>query len=307
MTERHEREGHTEGLHSKSPGLDIRSAEELVHLLWEDQLEGLTALEGVLDRIARVASVFAEVVASGGRVFYVGAGTSGRLALVDAIELPSTFGVEPGLVAVLFPGGPFSEAAEAESREDDPQAGRRKVEEARVSGGDLAIGISASGRTPFVLGALEEAKARGAATAGVTNNPGAPLERLVDHLIVLPTGPELISGSTRLKAGTAQKAVLNMLSTAALIRLGRVYDGYMISLRANNEKLKGRALRALTALSGRSAKEAEEALSAADNEVDTALVMLVGRLPAPEARALLERHGGNVRKAVKSLRKGGGG
>ena len=307
MTERHEREGYTEGLHPKSPGLDARPADELVHLLWEDQLEGLTALKGVLDRIARVASVFAEVLASGGRVFYVGAGTSGRLALVDAIELPSTFGVDPGLVEVLFPGEPFSGSAEAEAWEDDLEAGRRKVKEARVSEGDLVIGISASGRTPFVLGALEEAKARGAATAGITNNPGTPLEGLVDYPIVLLTGPELISGSTRLKAGTAQKVVLNMLSTAALIRLGRVYDGYMISLRVNNEKLKGRALRALTALSGRSAKEAEEALSAADHEVDTALVMLVGRLPAPEARALLKRHGGNVRKAVESLRKGGGG
>ena len=306
MTERYERASYTEGLHPKSPGLDTRSAEELVRLLWEDQLEGLTALEDVLDRIARVASVFAEVVASGGRVFYVGAGTSGRLALVDAIELPSTFGVDPGLVTVLFPGKPFSEIVEAEAQEDDLQAGRRKVEEAGVSGGDLVIGISASGRTPFVLGALEEAKARGAATAGITNNPGAPLERLVEYSIVLSTGPELISGSTRLKAGTAQKAVLNILSTAALIKLGRVYDGYMISLRANNEKLKARALRALTALSGRSAKEAEKALSAANGEVDTALVMLVGRLPAQEARAMLEMHGRNVRKAVEALRKGGG-
>lgn len=129
---------------------------------------------------------------------------------------------------------------------------------------------------------------------------------MVEYSIVLSTGPELISGSTRLKAGTAQKAVLNILSTAALIKLGRVYDGYMISLRANNEKLKARALRALTALSGRSAKEAEKALSAANGEVDTALVMLVGRLPAQEARAMLEMHGRNVRKAVEALRKGGG-
>jgi len=249
MTERRERESHTEGLHPSSPGLDVKPVDELVHLLWEDQLEGLTALEDVLDRIARVASAFAEVIASSGRVFYVGAGTSGRLALVDAIELPSTFGVVPSLVTVLFPGEPFSGAAEAEAREDDPQAGRRAV---------------------------------------------------------LPTGPELIAGSTRLKAGTAQKVVLDMLSTAALIRLRRVYDGYMISLRANNEKLRRRALLALTALSGRSEGEAEEALLAADHEVDTALVMLVGRLPAPEARALLKRHGGNVRKAVESLRRGGG-
>jgi len=221
------------------------------------------------------------------------------------VELPATFGIPSDRVQVIFPGDIASVTAEVDSREDDAAAGRDAVVRRNVSPNDLAIGITASGETPFVIGVIQEAKVRGATTAGITNNSGTTLEKLVDLPIVIPTGPELIAGSTRLKAGTVQKVVLNMLSTAAMISLGKVYDGFMIGLRANNEKLRRRAIRTLTALTGQKTDAIERVLAAANYEVDTALVMLKGSVSYREAKKLLQYHQGNVRKTLEALKDDG--
>ena len=233
--------------------------------------------------------------------FYVGAGTSGRLGFVDAAESSATFGIAFDRVQLIFPGDIADASAEVDSREDNATAGRDAVVKRNIGPNDLAIGISASGETPFVIGAIQEAKARGAIAAGITNNPGTTLERLVDLPIVVATGPELIAGSTRLKAGTVQKVILNMLSTAAMVSLGKVYDGFMVGLRANNAKLRQRAMRTIMAITDRDAATVERTLAAADYEVDTALVMLKGNIPYTEAKKLLQQHRGNVRKTLRAV------
>lgn len=291
----------TEALHPLSVDLDILPIDEVLRRVQEDNTRALDALRNAVSQIAAVVEAYAATYGRGGRIFYIGAGTSGRLGLVDAAELPTTFGIAPDRVQIIFPGDISDTSTNVDSREDDAAAGQRAVMERDVGSKDLAIGITASGETPFVIGAIQEAKARGATTAGITNNVGTTLEELVDLPIVVATGPELIGGSTRLKAGTVQKVVLNMLSTAAMISLGKVYDGVMISLCANNEKLRRRAIRALIALTGSKKTTVQRTLAAADYEVDTTLVMLKEDIPYEEAKKLLQQHQGNVRKTLATL------
>jgi len=294
----------TEDVHLLSAGLDTLPIEEVLRRIHEDNARAIDSVQSAIPQIAAVVHAYATTYKKGGRVFYVGAGTSGRLGFVDAVELPATFGIAPDRVQVIFPGDIAEASAEIDSREDDAAAGHRAVMERDVGSKDLAIGITASGETPFVIGAIQEAKARGATTAGITNNGGTTLEELVDLPIVVATGPELIAGSTRLKAGTVQKVVLNMLSTAAMISLGKVYDGFMVGLRANNEKLRRRAVRTLTALTGQETDVVEHTLAAADYEVDTALVMLTGNITHDEAKRLLQKYQGNVRRILETLEHG---
>ena len=295
----------TENIHPLGVDMGEVPLDEVLLRMQMDSQEGITLLRDAIPQIEAVVRAYAEAYKQGGRIFYVGAGTSGRLGFVDAAELPATFGIFRDRVQAIFPGDITDTSERIDSSEDDEAAGRRSVIEHGVRPSDLVIGITASGETPFVIGAIDEAKERGARTAGIVNNEGTTLEKLVDLPIVIPTGPELIAGSTRLKAGTVQKVVLNMLSTAAMISLGKVYRGYMVGLRANNEKLRNRAMRALTALSGRDASAVELALSSADYEVDTALVMLTGRLSVPEARELLESKEGDIRAVMEELKTGG--
>jgi N-acetylmuramic acid 6-phosphate etherase len=291
----------TEDVHQLSAGLDTLPIEEVLRRIHEDNARAIDSVRSAIPQIAAVVHAYATTYKEGGRIFYIGAGTSGRLGFVDAAELPATFGIPPDRVQVIFPGNIASATAEIDSREDDAEAGQNAVVEHNIGPNDLAIGITASGETPFVIGAIREAKARGARTAGIVNNEGTTLEKLVDLPIVIHTGPELIAGSTRLKAGTVQKVVLNMLSTAAMISLGKVYDGFMVGLRANNEKLRRRAVRTLTALTGQETAVVKDTLAAADYEVDTALVMLTGNLPYTEAKKLLQHDQGNMRKTLKTL------
>ena len=291
----------TEDTHPLSAGLDTLAADEVLRRIQADNVRALDSVCDAIPQIAAVVHAYAAVYKEGGRVFYVGAGTSGRLGFVDAAELPATFGIPSDRVQLIFPGDIADASAEVDSREDDVATGRRAVAERDVGPKDLAIGISASGETPFVIGAIQEAKARGAIAAGITNNPGTTLERLVDLPIVVATGPELIAGSTRLKAGTVQKVILNMLSTAAMVSLGKVYDGFMVGLRANNAKLRQRAMRTIMAITDRDAATVERTLAAADYEVDTALVMLKGNIPYTEAKKLLQQHRGNVRKTLRAV------
>lgn len=281
---RENKERSAEDVHPLGVGLGTLPIDEVLRRICEDNAGALDLTRGAVPRIAAVVRAYTIAYKEGERIFYVGAGTSGRLGFVDAAELPATFGIAPDRVQVIFPGDIADASAEIDSCEDDASAGQCAVMERDIESKDLIIGITASREPLFVIGAVQEAKSRGASTAGITNNVGTTLERLVDLPIVIPTGPELIAGSTRLKAETVQKIVLNMLSTAAMISLGKVYDGFMIGLRANNEKLRRRAIRILTALTGHKTEAIEQAPIAADYEVDTALIVLTGSVTYKASR-----------------------
>jgi N-acetylmuramic acid 6-phosphate etherase len=238
----------------------------------------------------------------GGRLIYVGAGTSGRLATLDAAECPPTFGVSPQLVQAVVAGGRRALTRAVEGAEDDAAQGARDLVARKVSRRDAVVGLTASGTTPYVLGALKMARRRGAITIGVTARRGAAISRVAAITIAPDTGPELIHGSTRLKAGSAQKAVLNMLSTAALVRLGRVYKNWMVDVALANRKLRGRGLRILREATGADEARAARALAEAGGKMRVALVMLKTGAGAAEARRRLRQAGGDLRKALGEAR-----
>jgi N-acetylmuramic acid 6-phosphate etherase len=259
----------TESPHPAGADLDRLPTTRLVARLHAGDREAARAVGRALDPIARLAEAAADRLGRGGRLVYVGAGTSGRLGALDAAECPPTFGVAPSRVVALVAGGARALRRAVEGAEDDRSAGRRAVAAIRVGERDLVVGISASGTTAFVTAALAEARRRGAATALVTSNPAARVR--VDHRVVLATGPERIAGSTRMKAGTAAKMALGLLSSAAFVRLGTVRSGRMIALRPGSEKLRRRAVRNVAELAGVSAREARRLLSAAGWDVRGAL------------------------------------
>ena len=244
-----------------------------------------------------------DAIRGGGTVHYFGAGTSGRLAVLDAAELLPTFNVPEGLVVAHHAGGPAALLRAVEDVEDDAEQGAADARE--VGGGDVVIGLAASGRTPYVAGALRRAREVGAVTALVTANPRAELAPLADHLIAPDTGPEVLTGSTRLKAGTAQKMVLNAFSTAVMIRLGRTWSNLMVDLVATNAKLRGRVLRILQEATGADEGAAQAALEAADGGLKPALLSMLSGCPADEARAALDAHQGSVAAALADLSGGG--
>jgi N-acetylmuramic acid 6-phosphate etherase len=233
-------------------------------------------------------------------LFYFGAGTSGRLGVLDASEMPPTFSVSPDLVQGFIAGGDAALRRSAEAAEDDPQAGAQAVREAGVGERDVVVGISASGGAPWVLGVISEAQRRGAATVGLTCNPDSPLAQQVEMAIVPVVGPEVIAGSSRMKAGTAQKMVLNMLSTATMIRLGKVYGNLMVDVQPTNAKLRRRAVRILQQAAGVDEASARRALEATGYEVKPALVMLLAGGDAGEARRRLADTDGFVRLAIEA-------
>src|SRR5439155_10212346 len=224
---------------------------------------------------------------------------SGRLAAVDASECESTFSAAPGQVVALLAGADAPSPLDQEAAEDDADAGRRDVHALGVAATDAVIGISASGRTPYVLGAIEAAAAAGAATACVVSVPGSQLGRLVEREIAVVVGPELLAGSTRLKAGTAQKLVLNMISTISMIRLGKTFDNLMVDVNATNEKLRARVVRIVRTATGASTEEADGALLAAEGDAKVAIVSLLAGVDAARARSLLDASGRNVRETVE--------
>ena len=229
---------------------------------------------------------------------YVGAGTSGRLAEVDAYECESTFSAEPGQVVALVAGAGSPSSFEQEAAEDDADAGRRDVHSIGVGATDAVVGISASGRTPYVLGAVEAAAAAGALTVAIVSAPDSQLGGLVEREIAVVVGPELIAGSTRLKAGTAQKLVLNMISTISMIRLGKTFDNLMVDVSASNEKLRARVQRIVMTATGAPRERVDEALVAADGSAKVAIVMLLAGVEAPAARERLAVADGNIRLAL---------
>ncbi|MBO0872449.1 MAG: N-acetylmuramic acid 6-phosphate etherase [Pseudonocardia sp.] len=278
--------------------LDERSSAELVDLLTAEDAEAVRVVRAAAPAITSAADLVVDRLAGGGRLVYAGAGTAGRLAVLDAAELVPTYGIEPRVVRALLAGGQAAMVASVEGAEDDAAAARRDLDAVAPDHHDVVVGISASGRTPYVLAVVEAARAVGAATVGVVNNRGSELAALAELAIELPTGPEVVAGSTRMKAGTSQKLVLNALSTVAMIRLGKVYRNLMVDLRATNEKLRIRAARIVVEATGAADGEARAALDAAGGHAKCAVVMLLAGVDADEAARRLAETGGRVRDAV---------
>ena len=288
----------TEAWNAAGADLDRRATAELVALMNEEDARVPSAVGAATDAIAVAVDAIVERLAHGGRLVYVGAGTSGRLAAVDASECEATFGVPPGLVVALVAGGPGSTAAIEQEAEDDRDGGALAVAELPVGEQDAVVGLSASGRTPFTCGALAAARAAGATTVAVVSAAGSELALLADHEILVPVGPEVIAGSTRLKAGTAQKLVLNMISTIAMVRLGKTYGNLMVDVVATNDKLRSRVRRIVANATGESDERVDAALADANGDAKVAIVALVAGVDTDAARARLDAAGGVVRKAL---------
>ena len=288
----------TEAMSAETRDLDLRSTDQLVELMNRQDTAVPAAVASQVADIAAAVDAIVERLQVGGRLVYVGAGTSGRLAEVDAYECESTFSAEPGQVVALVAGAGSPSSFEQEAAEDDADAGRRDVHSIGVGATDAVVGISASGRTPYVLGAVEAAAAAGALTVAIVSAPDSQLGGLVEREIAVVVGPELIAGSTRLKAGTAQKLVLNMLSTIAMIRLGKTFDNLMVDVSASNEKLRARVQRIVMTATGAPRERVDEALVAADGSAKVAIVMLLAGVEAPAARERLAVADGNIRLAL---------
>jgi N-acetylmuramic acid 6-phosphate etherase len=289
----------TEQPNPRTADLDLLDVEEALRRMNdEDQLVAL-AVRREIPQIARAVEVVERSFRAGGRLIYVGAGSSGRLGCLDASEMPPTFGADPGMVVGIIAGGDAALRNSIEGAEDDPRAGAAALEAVRLRREDVVCGIAASGRTPFVIGALERARSAGCATLGVANTRPAAMEAHCDLVIVPLVGPEVISGSTRLKAGTAQKLVLNMLTTMSMVRLGKTHGHLMVDLRATNQKLRRRALRLVRAVAGVDEPAAADLLERAAGEVKIACLMGLAALSPEEARRLLAAAGGRLRDAMR--------
>jgi N-acetylmuramic acid 6-phosphate etherase len=288
----------TEARDPAAADLDLRSTPELVRLMNDQDAGVAAAVARAAEPIARAIDAIVGRLERGGRLVYAGAGTSGRLALVDAAECESTFDIPPGRVVAAIAGGPAAAASAQEAAEDDREAGAAALSDLRVGPGDAVVALSASGRTPFTLGALGHARDVGALTVAVVSVEGSELGALGEHEIAVLVGPEVIAGSTRLKAGTAQKLVLNMISTIAMVRLGKTFGNLMVDVVATNEKLRARVRRIVAAATGAPSERVEAALDDADGDAKVAIVSLAADVDAATARARLDAVGGNVRKAV---------
>lgn len=278
--------------------LDLYPTAALVQALAADQQRALQALQAAAPQLARAVDAALPRIEAGGRLVYVGAGTSGRLGLLDSVELNPTFGWPPARAVALIAGGREALFEAVEGAEDDRAQGAADMQQHGVGAHDVVLAIAASGTTPYVLGALAVARAAGALTVGIANNRGTPLAEQAEIGIVLDTGPELISGSTRLKAGTAQKMALNTFSSALMVRLHKVYGNLMVDLRATNAKLRRRALALTVLASGADEAAAAQALQAADYRVKVAIVALRAGLSTDAAAARLDAHRGSVRAAL---------
>jgi N-acetylmuramic acid 6-phosphate etherase len=278
--------------------LDLRSTLEAVGLMHLEDRRAMAAVRPNLPAIAKAVDAIANRMRQGGRLIYVGAGTSGRLGVLDASECPPTFGTDPGQVMGIIAGGKRALSSAAEAAEDDPGAGQKAIADVGVGPWDTVVGIAASGRTPYVLGALEEARRRGGLTLALVCNLPAPLAQGVDHVIAPLVGPEVIAGSTRLKAGTAQKLVLNMLSTGVMVRLGKTHGNLMVDVRQKSAKLQNRARRIVAQACDLSEEEAGAALASSQGHVKVAIVSTLLECTPEEARERLALVDGQVRAAV---------
>jgi N-acetylmuramic acid 6-phosphate etherase len=293
----------TEQRNSRSRGLDRRSTLDILRVINREDSTVAGSVRRELPHIARAVDAIAKSLERGGTLFYIGAGTSGRLGVLDAAECPPTFGTPAGMVRALIAGGDRALRHPIEGAEDSAANGARDLRRAGLSARDVVVGIAASGSTAYVLGALAFARQKGAVTIGVTSNPRSPVAQKARISIAPDTGPEAIAGSTRMKAGTAQKMVLNMLSTAAMVRIGRIYGNWMVHVALTNQKLRRRGARILEEAAGVTLSTAEHALRQAGHNLPAALVMLKTGSSAREARQQLVAAGGRVLEVLDAAKK----
>ena len=288
----------TEQRNRRAKDLDKKSAREIAAIINREDASVPRAVKSALPQIAKAIDAVTKAIGNGGRLIYVGAGTSGRLAALDASECPPTFNVSPETVQYVMAGGDRALGAAAEFNEDSRDQGVADIAAKNPGANDVVIGIAASGRTPYTVAAVEYARERGAKTAAVVCNRKSALGKAAEIEIVAEVGPEVISGSTRMKAGTAQKLILNMITTGAFTRLGYVYGNLMVNVSLKNEKLVERGIGILMEAAKADRKAVEGALAAAENDVSTALVMLKAKVSVEEARRRLQNANRNVRKAI---------
>lgn len=291
----------TEQQNPASDELDLKSALELAQIINAEDAKVAKAVEKALPQVARAIDLIADALRKGGRLIYVGAGTSGRIAALDASECPPTFNTDPKTVQFLIAGGPKALVGATEASEDSPKLGVQEMAKRNPGKKDVVVGIAASGRTPFTIAAVEYARMKGAKTVAVVCNGGSPLEKAAEVGIVAEVGPEVISGSTRMKAGTAQKMILNMLSTGAMTRLGYVYGNLMVNVHPKNSKLVERGAGILQKITGMTREDSLQGLKKAGNRVPVALVMHRGRVNRTQAERALKSSNGNVRQAIERL------
>lgn len=289
----------TEQRNPNSMNVDCLSALEIVQLMNEEDKQVSLAIEKCLPQIAQAVERIVAAFQQGGRLVYIGAGTSGRLGVLDASECPPTFGVSPEMVKGIIAGGERALRHPIEGAEDSKTQAVVDLQTIQFSSKDVLVGIAASGRTPYVIGALEYAKSLGSVTVSIASNPNSAMANIVDIAIDTVVGPEVLTGSSRLKSGTAQKLVLNMLTTASMILMGKCYQNLMVDVQASNEKLKARAIRIVMQATDCDKTLAEETLKLADQNAKLAIMMILSGLDRAQAEALLEKHHGKLQLALK--------
>ena len=289
----------TEQRNPNSKHVDSLSALEIVQLMNEEDKQVPLAIEKCLPQIAQAVECIVAAFQQGGRLVYIGAGTSGRLGVLDASECPPTFGVSPEMVKGIIAGGERALRHPIEGAEDSKSQAVVDLQTIQFSSKDVLVGIAASGRTPYVIGALEYAKSLGSVTISIASNPNSAMANIVDIAIDTVVGPEVLTGSSRLKSGTAQKLVLNMLTTASMILMGKCYQNLMVDVQASNEKLKARAIRIVMQATDCDKALAEETLKQADQNAKLAIMMILSGLDRAQAEALLEKHQGKLQLALK--------
>jgi N-acetylmuramic acid 6-phosphate etherase len=290
----------TEKRNPDTINIDELSTLEVVQKIHEADLGVASCITPVLSEISMVAEKVVEAFETGGRLIYIGAGTSGRLGVLDASECPPTYGTDPNLVVGLIAGGDYALQHAIEGAEDDSELGRKDLQKINVTKKDVVVAIAASGRTPYCLGAMEYAKNQGAFTAAVVCSLHSLMENAADTSITVVTGPEVVTGSTRMKAGTAQKLVLNMISTTSMIQWGKVYSNLMVDVQPTNAKLKQRARNIIMEAAGVSEKEAEQALKEQNGNTKAAIFQLITGVSPEEAKTHLQKQNGRLKEAIKN-------
>ncbi|PQQ28783.1 N-acetylmuramic acid 6-phosphate etherase [Photorhabdus luminescens] len=292
----------TESRNPASANIDTLPTLEMLKLINDEDKKVALAVEQTLPKIAETVDKIAEAFRQGGRLIYIGAGTSGRLGILDASECPPTYGAKPEQVVGLIAGGHQAILSAVENAEDNQQLGVNDLQALNFNAKDVLVGIAASGRTPYVLGAMAYAKSVGATVACISCNPESPMTQAADIAITPIVGPEIVTGSSRMKAGTAQKLILNMLTTGAMIRIGKVYSNLMVDVEATNAKLVERQKNIVMAATECNREQAEQALTECDGHCKTAIVMILAGISAQQAKALLEKHHGFIRPTISAVR-----
>ncbi|MEH6807078.1 MAG: N-acetylmuramic acid 6-phosphate etherase [Rhodococcus erythropolis] len=288
----------TETSNDRTSQMDTLSALELVEIMNDEDATVASAVRACLPQVAAAVDVVTAALSGGGRLIYIGAGTSGRIGLLDAVECPPTFGTSPNQVQGLLAGGRDAFYLAVEGAEDSSTLGATDIDDAEVGSADVVVGLAASGRTPYVIGGLDRARARGASTVSIACNRWAVVSTHADVAIEVDVGPEVLTGSTRLKSGTAQKMICNMLSTAAMVQLGKTYRNFMVDMRPTNAKLVDRAERIVAAATGVSRSTAAEVLEGANGQVKVAIVMLLASVDVTAATEMLSGAHGSVHRAI---------